>query len=146
MARHDHDGYDDDHRVRALRKHDIGTVDEDRMVLVFEHDDGEGEAVELELPVRWGVCPTCRGKGTHVNPSIDAHGITSEEFDDDPDFRDSYFAGDYDVPCYGCGGRRVTPEIDQKRADPETLRIYDDRQEDAADYEQLCAAERRMGA
>ena len=57
----------------------------------------------------WEVCGTCEGRGKHVNPSIDAHGLTREDFDEDPDFAESYFRGDYDMPCNECHGRRVVP-------------------------------------
>jgi len=144
-ARHDDDGYYDDHRVRALRRHPIGRVDEARMVLVVEIESDEGETDQAEIPVTWEVCPTCEGRGSHVNPSIDAHGIGGDEFDDDPEFREEYFSGTYDVTCYGCGGRRVVAEIDRERADPDVLRYLDEREADQASYEAECAAERRMG-
>ena len=57
--------------------------DEDRMVMIFtascEDEEGDWED-EVELPARFEVCHTCDGKGKHVNPSIDSHGISSEEF------------------------------------------------------------------
>ena len=56
------------------------------------------------------VCPTCEGKGTHVNPAVDGHGITSDEMDDlGPDFFEDYMSGTYDVRCQECGGNRVVP-------------------------------------
>lgn len=62
----------------------------------------------------FAVCPTCRGKGTHVNPSIDAHGITSEEMDDlGDDFREDYISGHYDVLCAECNGLRVVAKCYQ---------------------------------
>jgi hypothetical protein len=42
-----------------------------------------------------------------VNPSIDGNGLTSADFDEDPDFREAYFSGAYDVPCPWCHGQRV---------------------------------------
>lgn len=74
--------------------------------------DGDDED-KLFLPFKfeYAVCGTCDGRGTHVNPSIDAHGISSDEFDDDPDFRENYFNGMYDVTCYECYGKRVVPNI-----------------------------------
>jgi hypothetical protein len=57
----------------------------------------------------WAVCPTCEGEGKHVNPSIDSHGISREEFDEDPDFEEAYFSGAYDVTCVECKGQRVVP-------------------------------------
>lgn len=71
----------------------------------------EDQRLFIPFQFKYGVCGTCDGKGTHVNPSIDAHGISPEEFDDDPDFRDNYFSGMYDVACYECQGRRVVPEL-----------------------------------
>jgi hypothetical protein len=50
------------------------------------------------------ICPICDGDGTHVNPSIDAHGLSREDFDDDPDFAEDYMRGVYNVACQTCGG------------------------------------------
>lgn len=58
----------------------------------------------------FAVCPTCEGRGSHVNPGIDAEGLSAEDFAEDPDFEESYFRGDYDVPCAECGGARVVPQ------------------------------------
>jgi hypothetical protein len=51
------------------------------------------------------VCPVCDGEGKTVNPDIDAHGLTREDFIDDPDFAEAYRAGYYDQVCRGCHGR-----------------------------------------
>lgn len=53
---------------------------------------------------KWIICPACRGEGKGVNPSIDAHGLTAEDFADDPDFADDYCGGTYDVCCAACDG------------------------------------------
>lgn len=52
----------------------------------------------------WTICPACEGEGKTVNPSIDAHGLTSEDFADDPDFAEDYFSGRYDECCRACLG------------------------------------------
>ena len=52
----------------------------------------------------WLICPACKGEGSHVNPNIDAGGISAEDFYDDPDFFDDYMSGMYDVPCDACHG------------------------------------------
>lgn len=52
----------------------------------------------------WIICPACRGEGKTVNPAIDAHGLTREDFAEDPDFADEYMAGTYDVRCAACSG------------------------------------------
>lgn len=71
-------------------------------------DDDTDDGVTRTFRCQTAVCGTCDGKGAHVNPSVDAdHGITSEEFNDDPDFRDAYFSGAYDVRCCECKGERV---------------------------------------
>lgn len=72
---------------------------------------GCGNCVE-EVTVRftWVLCPTCRGRGRHVNPSIDAGGITESEMEElGPEFLSDYRAGVYDIPCNGCNGLRVVP-------------------------------------
>lgn len=98
--------YFNDHRVRA-RDRWYSSLDEKRMIAIMDCYGDEGE--EIEVKFVWEVCPTCNGKGTHVNPSIDCNGLTAEDFADDPDFAESYIRGDYDVACYDCGGKRVIP-------------------------------------
>lgn len=67
----------------------------------------------------FAVCPTCEGRGSHVNPSIDSQGLSAEDFDEDPDFREDYFSGAYDVPCAECRGNRVVPQCaDDSCSDP----------------------------
>ena len=110
--------------------------------VVFDDDDDE-----IEVPVRYAVCGTCEGRGTHVHPSIDAHGIGREDFDADPDFRDEYFGGAYDVRCNECHGARVSLEIDRDHvgADPgDIARVESHLDADHADDEER-EAERRFG-
>ena len=78
----------------------------------FIYEATSGVEFNFKLPTKFEVCPRCEGRGSHVNPSIDGHGLTAEDFRDDPDFRDAYFAGVYDVTCEGCNGLRVVEEID----------------------------------
>lgn len=82
-------------------------------------DDPDDDKGMIALPARFEVCELCDGRGRHVNPSIDAHGLTAEDFDEDPDFREHYASGCYDVDCYRCHGRRVEPVFDEERATPE---------------------------
>ena len=91
------------------------------------------------------VCPACHGTGSHVNPSIDSHGISSETFLDDPDFAEDYFGGVYDVGCYVCGGQNVVPVVDEQRCSPELLEAYNEQEQGLADMHAEMAAERRMG-
>jgi hypothetical protein len=101
----------------------------------------------IAIPFKWIVCGICDGRGTHVNPSIDCGGISREDFDDDPDFAESYRSGAYDVTCGECNGRRVVPELtphtDEERA--AVARLEESERADA-EYESVCRAERAMGA
>lgn len=56
---------------------------------------------------KYQVCPVCQGEGTTVNPNIDAHGLSPEDFHDDPDFAEDYHSGVYDITCQACEGKRV---------------------------------------
>lgn len=55
----------------------------------------------------WLICPVCNGEGTTVNPAIDAHGLTAEDFREDPDLAEDYASGVYDITCAACNGKRV---------------------------------------
>lgn len=124
-------------------------LDESRMVVEVElYDEDADEEFDAEFPVEFEVCHLCNGKGSHVNPSIDAHGISADEFYEDPGFAEDYFSGVYDVSCYECGGRRVVPEIAKNLLNNTQQKNYEILQEKwqaDADYARLCAAERRMG-
>ena len=143
--------YENDFRVRARDEKWWKSIDENRMratIVLVRTDEETDELVEeeFELPIVFEVCSTCRGTGTHVNPSIDSNGLTREDFDEDPDFLESYMQGNYDVSCYECGGKRVSPAIDETNADKEVLRRLRERQRDDAEFRRECEAERRMGA
>lgn len=102
------------------------------------------------LPKKRIVCPTCDGKGKHVNPSIDAHGITSDEMHElGFEFQEDYMSGVYDVSCYECKGNNVVEAVDEEEAkhrDPELLQEWYDWIQSAYDTEAEYAAERRFGA
>lgn len=79
---------------------------------IFIPGDPEMEEDDMILPSKAIVCTRCRGSGQHVNPSIDGHGITSEEMDElGPEFFEDYMSGMYDVICYECKGKRITAEV-----------------------------------
>jgi hypothetical protein len=73
----------------------------------------------------WIVCPVCDGEGTTVNPNIDANGLTREDFDEDPDFREDYMSGVYDITCAACHGKRVVKQsrIDELQQNAEDRRL-----------------------
>lgn len=139
--------YYSDFRVRSRERANsspIRGIDGRRMMarVVFNRD---GEEEEYELPCVYEVCPTCEGRGTHVNPSVDAGGLTTEDFAEDPDFAEAYWAGRYDVRCYQCRGERVVATIDRERADPLILKRLDNYEMGIRQYQQEVEAERRFG-
>lgn len=147
--------------VHGKKAGDVDTCSEYRLgppvpgLLVPEGPCGECQSCLDEdhgpyfcIPAKYEVCGTCSGKGNHVNPSIDAHGITSEEWanDWDDEDREAYHEGRYDVQCYECGGQRVVPVPNEDRATPEMMKAWEDLVSDDGEYRAECEAERRMGA
>lgn len=136
--------YDNDPRVTGgYRLPSIGDIDDKRMIYTVYAEDDE---VEYKIPLRFGVCDVCDGHGVHVNANIDGeHGLTAEDFEDDPDFKEAYFGGAYDVTCAGCNGLRVKPYAVPAEGSAEA-RWLEQYFADDAEYAAVCAAERRMGA
>jgi len=117
---------------------------------VFYTEEGAEIEESVRFPAKYEVCETCNGKGKHVNPSIDSHGITASEFAEDPDFREEYMSGAYDVPCYECEGKRVVPRVDEEACKGTDLEKRLKDLENNIQSEHECRmtemAERRMGA
>lgn len=93
---------------------------------IRDADFGDGSNVrDVQIPTHYEMCDVCQGKGHHVNPDIDRHGISEEEFYDDPDFREEYMSGTYDVTCRWCRGEKVvmTPSA---HADKKDVQFYYD--------------------
>lgn len=117
-----------------------------------EQADGSEIEEEVKIPAKFEVCDTCRGKGTHVNPNIDGHGISAEEWngpDWDQEEQEAYMSGRYDVTCYECKGERVVKAVDWDRLkdiDPKLAEEYGMHLDEEADYQRMCEMERRMGA
>lgn len=115
-----------------------------------EDENGEDTSAEIttRFPAKFEVCHRCGGTGTHVNPNVDGHGITAEEFSEDPDFKEAYFGGVYDVRCEDCKGERVVLEIDEQACERAglgaLLKEYLDDQAEAARYEAEDRYTRRM--
>ncbi len=118
---------------------------------ILNEDENE---VEIDLPTKRIVCSRCDGEGTHVNPSIDGHGISAEEWDQDWDdeSRDNYFSGVYDVQCEKCGGAKVLDVIDEDEIEEygsqdqkKALKEYRDSEKEERAYHRMCEYERRFG-
>lgn len=145
--------YYNDHRVQAgERAKWYKSIDARRMVAIVlvnyvDEQDGLETEEECEVPFKFEVCPTCDGKGTHTNPSVDSGGITGSEWAEwDDEDRESYMEGTYDVQCYECRGQRVTPEMDRERVDPKILEHMDRAAREEAEFRAIERAERMMGA
>jgi len=129
-----------------------GKVSKDRLgkpLLVWAYEDPEtDEETVYTLPMSLEVCGMCEGSGSVTNPSIDAGGLTQEDFADDEDFASDYFSGAYDMTCPECGGLRVVPEVQREDLSPEQARVlalYDEWQADEYAFARECAFERAMG-
>jgi hypothetical protein len=143
-----HNYYGDSRVINARYQRDIDAgVDIRNMTFTFEVGEGD-ESTSYTLPVKMEVCPTCQGRGTHVNPSIDAGGITEDDEDFWHDDEDENWGGSRyqnDITCQTCGGRNVVAGIDRSHSDKEALAVWDDRCEEDADYERICQMERMLG-
>jgi len=104
-------------------------------------EDGD----EKELPMKFEVCPVCEGKGSHVNPSIDAGGLSAEKFHDDPDFAEQYWHGTYDQTCNRCEGKRVVPAVDWDALSEDESKAYKKQLRSEWEDEQERLSEIRMG-
>jgi len=114
-----------------------------------EYFDDEGCEVVADLPARYEVCGGCGGHGVHVDPSIDGRGLSAEDFAEDPDFEEAYFAGAYDVQCSECRGQRVVLVPAHDLFTEEHRRHWDGYQcglRASREVDLMYAAERRMGA
>jgi hypothetical protein len=125
------------------RVFDAWHVDADAQVAILFDEDADRD---VHLHLKWEVCSTCGGKGTHVNPSIDANGLTSDDFASDPEFRSEYFSGTYDVQCYGCSGRTTVLVVDREHTAAEDLSFFDGYERSFWDGIACSEAERRAGA
>src|SRR5215831_3561630 len=108
--------------------------------ITFVRADG----TEFVLPTKWQVCPRCNGNGSHVNSAIDDNGLTAADFDEDPDFGESYMRGDYDVTCEECDGRTTVQGVDLDRLPADVLREYEESLQEERDFQAAWRAEQRM--
>ena len=76
------------------------------------------------------VCERCEGEGSHVNPNIDGHGLTQEDLERDPEFKQNYLSGAYDIECKDCKGDRVVDVIDIESLSYEDKEAYQRNQDD----------------
>ena len=144
---HAHNSHGDSRTINARyqREFDAG-CDLKRMTFTFVRETENGEETSYTLPVKMEVCPTCKGRGTHTNPAIDAGGYCDDGDDCDEYGENRYFSGFYDMVCQTCHGRNVVAVIDRHMADMDTLNVWYKKCEDDEEFEAISRAERRMGA
>lgn len=112
--------------------------------ILFTVTNDDGDETEHRLPARWHICGTCDGNGSH---SLALGAITQEDREQwDPDEWDCYMSGGYDSTCDACNGSGKVKEVDEKTCDPKLLALYQQNEDDDAEYAHVCAMERRMGA
>ncbi len=127
------------------------SVDKSKMTVTVSICIGDDEEMQVTFPMKFVVCDVCDGKGTHVNPSIDAHGITEDEFSSwDNEEREMYMSGAYDITCATCKGDRVLPTINEDAVTDKTmlenLKLYEKQKSVDAYYASIERQERMMGA
>jgi hypothetical protein len=85
----------------------------------------------------------CQGSGRVVNPSVDAGGISEDDWQEwCPDEREAYFSGRYDINCPECrgSGKNLHPKF------PVEIQTHlDEWDQEEMRYAQISAAERAYG-
>lgn len=133
-----------DHRVTAQHTPSPwDSYNERKNLLTVEVEDEDGYEEEYEVAAEFSVCPTCEGKGSYVNPSVDADGIT-DWHDWSHEERESYMSGGYDVTCHTCKGKRVIP-VPSKNTDSKVLKAIEDQELRRAEDAYERARELRYG-
>lgn len=105
----------------------------------------DGEQVEVDLPAIRVVCPECDGTGKVLMDGLRGAVFTPEEMDEDPDFKESYFSGDYDVTCDYCKGKNVVDEVDYDECTEEQRNGLGEMDDARAAAQAERDMERRMG-
>lgn len=156
-------------RVTWRRDRAIRDDERDLPAIIALGDVDEIEEVTV-FPATFVVCELCNGKGSHVNPSIDAGGISFDDefwaddyddnYDDEADYdldgdcdeadalrkeiaTSRYRRGDYDVPCVCCAGKRVVLQIDRSASERAGLGAALKAWDEHLEEEAEYAAERR---
>jgi DnaJ-class molecular chaperone len=93
-------------------------------------------------PTHYIVCPDCHGKGTMTLQRL---AVPAEMFEEDPDFGEAYWRGDYDEPCPDCHGRTTVLVVDEESLTPEQQQWLETTIREEYEHRHECEMERRMG-
>ncbi len=107
-------------------------------------DSEADEETTVEIPAKFEVCHRCDGHGHHDHPAF-SNGISQQDFAEDPDFREDYLRGRFDVPCSECHGKNVIAIPDYEAMTPELRARVEKHYSDRAAWRAQEAHERRMG-
>jgi hypothetical protein len=108
-----------------------------------ELDDYE----DKEVNAQWIICRKCQGEGKIVNPAIDGNGLSAEDFAQNPDFKEDYMNGVYDIPCPECSGSGKILEPDPIGEEQEKLvELWLENRREVAEMRQQEEQERKYGA
>jgi DnaJ-class molecular chaperone len=96
------------------------TVTSEFTKIVDDDEDNPMNWIEVRMPAKYEVCPTCHGKGSS---SAYLGAFTQSDMDEmDQDWFDDYLAGHFDRPCEECKGLRVVLVPDMEMI--ETNQLY----------------------
>ena len=109
---------------------------------VWDNDDNE---TIILLPTKRAICSRCNGDGVHTNPAIDGNGISAETFHEDPEFREDYFNGVYDIQCEECHGEKIVDIVDVDAMSYDTWKAWETDQRERMQDEMMRRAELRAG-
>ena len=96
----------------------------------------------LRTEFKYKLCNMCKGSGEVCNPSVDASGITQDQFEEDPQFEEDYIKGRYNIQCPTCKGLRVEREPSLPK---EIQNIINKEAEEDREYIRHCALEQALG-
>lgn len=95
-----------------------------KRTVILECESEDQQFYSVACHAQKAVCPTCDGEGTTLCDPLRGVAFSPEQMHDDPDFRENYFGGAYDVACDQCSGNKIVLEADPEffNALPETIR------------------------
>lgn len=104
--------------------------------------EGE-EYYHILCPAKRVICHGCDGDGTELRGGLKGAAFSQEEMDEDPDFRESYFGGDFDVACSVCNGEKIILEHEEKGLPDNIMADFERADRERREHEAEVAAHAR---